>query len=79
MIVDVVLFQDSAPIVVEVYANLLPAVDPVTPENGLTPCCDPHTRQGIGMDLVTLYDATPIVVLWGKAKRGQVSLQCFGQ
>ena len=63
MVVDVVLLQDSAPVVVEVDADLLAAVYPVAAEDGLAARGDPHSRQCVGVDLVALDDATPIVVL----------------
>lgn len=63
MIVDVILLQDSSSIVIEVDAYLLATVDPVSPQDGLTASSDPHTSQGIRVDLVTLDDATPIIML----------------
>lgn len=36
MIVDVVLLQDSAPVVIEIDAHLFSTVDPIVPQYGLT-------------------------------------------
>lgn len=66
VIVDIVLLQDPAPVVVEVDANLLAAVNPVASEDGLTSGGDPHSGQRVGVDLVALDDATPIIVLQGE-------------
>ena len=63
MVIDVIFLQHSAPIVIEVDANLLATVYAVTSEDGLTACGDPHTSQGIGVDLIPLNDATTIVML----------------
>lgn len=63
MIVNVVFLQDPAPIVVEVDAHLFATVYPVPPEDGLTGSGDPHTSQSIGVDLIPLNDATPIIML----------------
>ena len=38
MIVDVILFQDSAPIVIEIDTHLLPTVDPIVPQYWLATC-----------------------------------------
>ena len=38
MIVDVVFLQDSAPVVVEIDANLFSTVDPIMPQYGLATC-----------------------------------------
>ena len=63
MIVNVVLLQDSAPIVVEVDANLFAAVNPVTSEYWLTACGDPDPGKGIGVDLIPFNDASSVVML----------------
>ena len=68
MVINVIFLQDSAPIVVEVDADLLPTVDAIASEYGLTASGDPHPSKGIGMDLVTLDDATPIIMLQRKEK-----------
>lgn len=63
VVVNVVLLQDATPIVVEVDAHLLAAVDPVAPEHWLTAGGDPHTSEGVGVNLVALNDAPTIVML----------------
>ncbi len=68
MVVDIVLLQDSAPIVIKVDSHLLAAMYPVPPEDGLAAGGDPHPRQSIRVDLVPLNDATPIVMLKGVSK-----------
>ncbi len=63
MVIDIVLLQDSAPVVVEINAHLLAAVDAVTPEYRLATCGDPDPSQGIRVDLVAFNDTTPIIML----------------
>lgn len=70
MIVNVVLLQDSAPIVVEVDPYLLAAVNPVASEHWLTAGGDPHTSEGVGVDLVTLNDASTVVMLQQGGREG---------
>ena len=38
MVVDVVLFEDPAPVVIEIDAHLLPTVDPIVPQYRLATC-----------------------------------------
>lgn len=64
MVIDVILFQDSTTIVIEIDSHLLATVDAVTSQDGLTASGDPHPRQGIRVDLVTLDNATPIIMLF---------------
>lgn len=47
MVVDVVLLQDTAAIVIEVDTDLLATMDAVASQSRLTACCDPHASQCI--------------------------------
>jgi len=38
VVVDVILFQDPAPIVIEIDTHLLPTVDPIVPQYWLATC-----------------------------------------
>ena len=68
MVVDVILLQDTSPIVIEVDANLLATVNAVPSECGLTACRDPHTSQCIRVDLIAFNNATPIIMLeWNES------------
>ena len=40
MVVDVILLQDSAPVVIEIDAHLLPTVDAIMPQHRLATCTD---------------------------------------
>jgi len=63
MIVNVVLFQNASSVVIEVNTHLLPTVYPVASESGLAAGSDPDAGQSIRVDLITLNNATPIVML----------------
>ena len=69
MVVNVILLQNAASIVVEVNAHLLPAVNTVASERGLTAGSDPDARQCIRMDLIAFNNATPIIMLQKKKKK----------
>lgn len=63
MVVNVVLLQNPAPVVIEIDADLLATVYAIPSQCWLTARCDPHACQRIGVDLVTLDDAKPVVML----------------
>ncbi len=69
VVVDVVLLQDAASIVVEVDAHLLASVDAIVSEDRLTAGGDPHSSQSVGMDLVSLDQPSATVVLDGVLAR----------
>ncbi len=63
MVVDVILFQHSSSIVVEINTDLFSAVYSVVSQYWIATCCDPHAGQGIGVNLVTFDQTSAIVVL----------------
>ena len=73
MIVNVVFLQNSAPIVVEVDAHLLAAVDAIVTENWLATSGDPDTSQRIRVYLIALNQSNTIVMLWGKTNTNYIA------
>ena len=63
MVVDVILFQHSSPIVVEIDTDLFPTVNSVVSQHWIATCGDPHSSQRVGVNLVSLDKTSTIVVL----------------
>ena len=63
MIIDVVFLQHTAPIVVEIYPDLLSTVDAIMTQHRLTASGDPDTSKSIGVDLIALNQPKTIVML----------------
>lgn len=54
MIVNIVVFKLSMPIVVEVHADLFARMDTISTQNRCTTGRYPHTSQRIGIHLILL-------------------------
>ena len=63
MVVDVVLLQHSTSVVVEINTDLFSTVNPVVSQYRVATCGDPHSSQGIGVNLIGLYQTSAIVML----------------
>ena len=66
MVVDIILLQNSSPVVIEIDADLLATVDAITSESGLAAGRDPHASQRVGVDLIAFDDTATIVMLRSK-------------
>ena len=63
VVADVVFLQHSTPVVVEINTDLFSAVNPVASQYRVATCGDPHSSQGIGVNLIGLYQTSAVVML----------------
>ena len=63
MVVDVILLEHSSPIVIEINADLFPAVNSVVSQHWVATCGDPHSGQRVGVNLIPLDETSAIVML----------------
>ena len=63
MVVDVILLQDSTPVVIEINTDLFSAVNSIVSQYWIATCGDPHSSQGVGVNLIAFNQTSTIVML----------------